>query len=114
VNKEQLNAIRARCEAATPGPWGLVRGTDNLIIANADTEYVPADVICSIFRGLTPCSIHPFTDKLSVNAEFIANARQDIPALLDYIAELEAKLEDPLTYQGAINSREIPWESMGR
>jgi hypothetical protein len=70
LTQERLDAITARCEAATPGPWKVVEGksfgvqSENKNIANC-------------FRA--------------ENEQFIAHARQDIPALL---AEVERLREE--------------------
>ena len=64
-----LAAIQARADAATPGPWtlGIVYGT----------------VMRSSGGNIA-------RDSTEANAEFIAHARTDVPALLARIAELEA------------------------
>lgn len=65
-----LAAIRARADAATPGPWdpGIVYGT---VIRR---------------QGGTPVA----STRGQADAELIAHARTDIPGLLGRIAELEA------------------------
>ena len=74
-----LDAIRARCEAATPGPWAIERYSsphDGFLIQyrayKGETETV-ADI------------------PLTSDAELIAAARTDIPALLRYIDDLEER-----------------------
>ena len=78
--KPDLDAIRARCEAATPGPWAIERYSsphDGFLIQyrahKGETETV-ADI------------------PLTSDAELIVAARTDIPALLAYIDELERDL----------------------
>lgn len=83
-----LAAIRARCDRATPGPWifsdqsfggnyrafqgGVItaRGCECLIFANDDIVFIEPSDAC-----------------------FIANARQDIPALLDEIDHWRKRAE---------------------
>lgn len=65
MTSEQLAEIRARSEAATPGPWGW--------------EQVPS-------LALPPTDV-----------DFVIHARTDIPALLDYIEELQAEMEKHCT-----------------
>jgi hypothetical protein len=74
-----LEAIKARADAATPGPWDV------------QTPHVHMD-------GTTQVRVAPigkpkiFVDTMSqLDAEFIAHARADVPALLARIAELEAE-----------------------
>ena len=70
MEKQQLDEIRSRCDAATPGPWVI-----NAHMAGVGTG-----------SGICICSN---IDKQ--NAKFIANARQDIPALLDEVERLTAE-----------------------
>ena len=69
MTKPDLAAIRERCEKATPGPWEVVKGKSFGVQSENKN-------IASCFRN--------------ENEDFIANARADIPALLGYIAKLEA------------------------
>jgi len=68
ITAEELKAIRARCEAATPGPWSLV-----------DEEVRHCIHI--------PAHRHPIIITMSINEEadtnFIVHAREDVPRLLD-------------------------------
>jgi hypothetical protein len=88
--QERLEQIRARAEAATPGPWEF--DSYCRVICNPDVfcddehdgvnlAYVPA------WNGDTACQPH------SDNAEFIANARADIPYLLDRLAASEREVD---------------------
>ena len=62
---DRLNEIRARCEAATAGPWGITGGQSHIVYAKNDTVI-----------GECWCPKH------EQNASFIAHARDDIPYLL--------------------------------
>ena len=72
--------IRARAEAATPGPW-----------ASVFTDY---------FRGVytagegrfTQITAEPEMDDRENDREFIACARDDVPALCDEVDALRAEL----------------------
>ena len=102
---DQLAAIEARAEAASPGPWDAARG------ANADgttyattyaekTEFlavslnnnrsplwlVASDEVIPAATGDGP--------RARANAEFIAHARMDVPALLALVREQQAKLRE--------------------
>jgi len=63
---EELEAIRARAEAATPWPWRSQKG-------HGDKWRVEA-------AGHTVCKV--WTHNMTKNAPFIAHAREDVPALL--------------------------------
>ena len=76
-----LPAIRARCEAATEGPWSCRHADEtdsgSWLIQAGDTSIEAS--IGDIWEG--ECDPRP-------NAEFIAHARSDIPALLALVATL--------------------------
>ena len=79
-----LEGIRARERAATPGPWCISEKGNTV-------KSLSIDGIC---HGMSP---------KQTDAEFIAHARQDIPALLDTyakqaaeIARLEGLVEDAM------------------
>jgi hypothetical protein len=71
LTKEQIEAIRNRADKATAGPW----------IDNGNEIVSPQD----LKRGIAGA----ISDE---DSDFIAQARQDIPMLLDYITELESAL----------------------
>jgi hypothetical protein len=64
-----LEAIRLRCEAATPGPWRAVAGY--------------------VYRGDTS-----FRASMAADAQFAAAARTDIPALITEVERLRAALSE--------------------
>jgi len=72
MNAEQLNAIKERTEKATSGPWYW--STDSGDSLESDEAYV-----------LSATSDWHIDGRYS-NKEFIAHAREDIPAL---VAEVE-------------------------
>ena len=85
MTREQLDAIRARVEAATPGPWEA--GT---AFCCPDMGWIdgPKRMVCPVHESAKR------THTLDANdAEFIASAREDVPALL---AEVERLTADPL------------------
>lgn len=111
---DELQQIRARAEAATPGPWVMVHGDDeysmNLycvapksIAHRVDTEEVIAldGVICGTLVQVPKTIGHNHNElnetvgpKWEENAEFIAHARTDIPALLDEVERLRKMVAD--------------------
>lgn len=85
-----LDGIRARCEAATEGPWvgaSQNRRRDGVGIVAAqrsDGDSAPVAVLAGA----------SFTIKdRAANTQFIAHARSDVPALLDLVERLRAKVE---------------------
>ncbi|MCY9090882.1 hypothetical protein [Bacillus mojavensis] len=77
LNKEQLEEIRKRAEAVEGDRWFVSDRTD------VSYEYPPGS-----------CEVHSVCmTSGDVYADFIANARQDIPALLDHIAKLQGKID---------------------
>jgi len=98
MTRPDLDAIRKRAEAASPGPWknlfvkglGISSGRWEIGHPARDSNY--PDFKESICDDV----LHWFTrlERCPNNHVFIAHSRQDIPALLAYIDELEKKLED--------------------
>lgn len=80
MTPEQLAAIRARADAATPGPW---RVFGNQVVAENpnDPDGVGVSLGYMGYQGPKP---------RDWNARFTAAARSDIPALLDEVARLQA------------------------
>ncbi len=69
-----IASIKARLEAATPGPWQVVE----MEWAGGRVEYGVGPVDA---EGIPTCT--PLTE---ADAEFIAHARDDIPELLEMVA----------------------------
>lgn len=87
MTKEELEAIRKRCEKATPGPWTTERPKKP---TNQD-EFTKGVAICG-FGGNTGVFADPPGGQFPwADAQFVAHAREDIPRLLDYIKELEER-----------------------
>jgi len=73
LTDERIAEIRARVEAATPGPWEVDdKYSDQFVVCELD-EYVAVSASTDADIGLDG----------RADAEFIAHARQDIPDLLD-------------------------------
>lgn len=77
MNREQREEIRARAEAATPGPWKARGAYPHLAIQDEE----------KLFTVSTNMAARPAAD-----AAFIAHARTDVPALLDEIDRLNIAL----------------------
>lgn len=94
MTREQLDAIRARVEAATPGPWEA--GT---AFCCPDCGWVdgPKRTVCPVYEGTKR------THTLDANdAEFIAAAREDVPALLAEVERLNTEIEAKTTQNVAL------------
>lgn len=80
MTPEELAAIRARCEAATPGLW---------------TSYENREVSPEGYAVCGPTSTDiaylGITNQDSYDADFIAYARTDVPKLLDEVSRLTAE-----------------------
>lgn len=87
MTDEELNAIEARANEATPGPWHAVNG---------GIKYQDTLIIC---------------DRLLLgrhrNLQFTAAARTDIPALIAEIRKLRADVDLLLDYKKLIET--YPW-----
>lgn len=80
---DRLSEIRARCEAATPGPWEAK--TNRHPQCNGE----PWGWISGATGRIT------WSGNLGkTNAAFIAHAREDIPYLLAEVERLQGKLQD--------------------
>lgn len=119
--KPDLDAIRARCDASTRGPWNVVALTcpnGNVIVDSITGTGEPQ--WCDYGEGEGEW----FTDSLVIaetdmgvygptmpDAQFIANARTDIPALLAYVEELERERDNAqLTFESCNRARRLAEE----
>lgn len=82
MDKERIEEIKARAEAATPGPWRVLRWTR--------VWSIPADAW--VVAG--------YDDTDTCDAAFIAAARQDIPDLLAAIEEQDQRIAELVTHIG--------------
>lgn len=91
---EQLDAIQARADAATEGPWR----TGDFGYPGQDE---PSSIIIhrgpfnwrAINEGEYVAAMPAWDSQEGANAEFIANARTDVPALLALVREQAAAIE---------------------
>lgn len=73
-----LAAMRARAENASPGPWAVVSGGHG--------RYIDHDI-----TGPARSAHHGFFKR---DADFIAHAREDVPALLDECNRLRSRVTE--------------------
>lgn len=77
-----IEQIKARAEAATPGPWSHFQTlSGEAYVGEANDDDAPL------------ASMHQGIDEQDRNAAFIAHARTDIPLLLEEVARLQAENE---------------------
>lgn len=76
----ELEAIRRRCDGATPGPWrSFVEGRDH----TSGSSFIMTG------SGNNRGNDIELSGATTADQDFIAHARQDIPRLLDEIARLK-------------------------
>ena len=94
-----LAAIRARCEAATPGPWCFPESMKWMrqIFRQADVDKVahpqsgcPDHALATVH--LQYCKDHSYP--WEANAQFLAHARADLPLLLARLEEMREVVLD--------------------
>jgi hypothetical protein len=83
MDQTRLDAIRARCEAATPGPWNAI-DKGNTVPSYAIRHFAVGEKCVNVASGISP---------KTGDADFIAHARTDVPDLLDEIERLTAALK---------------------
>lgn len=86
MNQEQLNAIKERVAKVTPGPWDIDRNSDDDVFVT-DIWFNGADEGHAEIHGNDVASS-------IYNAEFIAHAREDVPALIAEIERLHELRKD--------------------
>jgi len=87
MTEQELAAIEARCNAATPGPWNRAYHGNMIIVESPNSIVVNADDK-EFGTGLQYGGIKGETD-----GDFIANSRTDVPALLAEVRRLMAEVE---------------------
>lgn len=98
MNAAEYDAIAARVEAATEGPW-MVDGDNPTIVMKPDKPPSTWDgLLVARTRGFIGTGIDNLPEY--ADAEFIAHARTDIPALLAALRERDTtitQLQEALT-----------------
>ena len=84
ISKEYLDEVRKRCNAATSGPWiSIIEGRDQ-----------PLGGDSFIQRGVNGADDDLYLSGGTIeDQDFVAHARQDVPALLGEIERLQKLLE---------------------
>ncbi len=87
MSEIDLDAIRERCEKATPGPWEATHRHVGLSAMDDESGGLGLEV-----EGPPDASLRGQFAR-GADATFIAASRTDIPALLAHIARLEATID---------------------
>ena len=82
-----LEAIRKRCEAASPGPWLSPANQQPWLDSASDINAVKCGT------GYNQSLLHRNWKETCANIDFLTQARQDIPALLAEVKSLKAERE---------------------
>ncbi|MFF5993436.1 hypothetical protein AAGS61_01620 [Lysinibacillus sp. KU-BSD001] len=92
MKAEQLQVIKERAEKATNGPWKVVKSEESGVQIGTTWEsgQLKACVpVVTTAHGKGSVTVY-INDR---NAEFVAHAREDVPALIAEIERLQASLE---------------------
>ncbi|MBN1207447.1 MAG: hypothetical protein JXB05_21395 [Myxococcaceae bacterium] len=84
MTDSELDEIRARCQAATPGPWkAFIEGRDH----ESGSSFIMTG------EGVGRRQDIEMSGATTADYDFIAHARQDVPRLLEEIARLRGLLD---------------------
>ena len=108
LSAEELDAIEARANAATPAPWTAMLGSGNHLCTGIHYEDIAtgtstliADTLPDYFLDETQVIGWPPKDHVQ-NMEFIMSARSDVPRLVSEVRRQRAELTEVLAYLDAI------------
>lgn len=97
IDEKELEEMRARADAASPGPWAAKHEEHDLVGAHESwVEFARGrsrSIFLNLRRFFDGCPVPGATEHLeqaSRDAEFIAHAREDVPRLLDEVERLRA------------------------
>lgn len=88
LDQQAVEEIEARASAATPGPWAVWDSCSWRRIGTVE-PYADGNVICPITQN----DGHPDLLAKREDLEFVAHAREDIPALCATVKHLRAENE---------------------
>ena len=98
-----LEAIKARAEAATPGPWAVPGANVFRVIAPEAEHHNPRMGACPPYPWRVIAEPSSY-DPSAADAEFIAHARTDVP---DLVAEVERLRTELIGWQDGYVRREV-------
>lgn len=94
MTQEQLIAIKARMEKATPGPWYVGTMNDALFVINEPPRPAPTDHVNTalttkvIAKPSEPHQEGWSNEEYAANTDFIAHSRTDIQLLVEEVSGL--------------------------
>ena len=89
---EKLEAIEAREQAATPGPWEKSFLSEDYGAGYCMTTFFVKQPDGNLYRIGSADTSEKYIEENS-NAEFVAHARPDVPALIAEVKRLNAEVE---------------------
>jgi hypothetical protein len=92
MTRPDLDAIEARANAATPGPWMCANRGDESGSVHPGTDD-NWDIYTTIIEDFGSKTVYMRGEVLLEDGVFAAHARTDVPALVAYVRELEAQLK---------------------
>jgi len=96
ITQDEREAIRCRCQKATPGPWHIGVQNDNLYIVDRPPEpsndYPQHDADREVIARIFQNGRGGGYEQESADAAFIAHAREDVPRLFDAYKAAEARI----------------------
>lgn len=99
MDQRRIDEMRARCDAATAGPWydydGPLGNLSNAVSErHKSVTGITSGALGNVYaiEDIGCVAIAPNTFR-RIDAEFISHARQDLPDLLDHVAAQEAELQ---------------------
>ncbi|ARU26091.1 hypothetical protein [Cellvibrio sp. PSBB006] len=80
LTEREIEEIKRRCDAATPGPWkSYIEGRDH----TSGSDFIMTSIVDDRGESIE------LTGATVADYDFIAHARQDIPRLLEEIERLK-------------------------
>jgi hypothetical protein len=109
LSEADLKAIEMRVDQATPSPWETFQGEDFHDPEDYDGMYPRWRGVLAPGRAIDPaiverCGGEGYSDSI-LNADFIAHARTDVPALVAEVRRLRALTGDPGTAEAGVCPR---------
>lgn len=92
LTESELAEIRARMDAATPGPWVKVNAFSSY--PECDDKDLHFAIHDSQSNQIAFVEENYWVEDYEADSNFIAHARTDVPRLLAHIEALEAKLAE--------------------
>lgn len=108
MDNTKLAEIKSRAEAATPGPWRHWPEAGDIEITTDGFK----EPIVSKVRPRLGWGENIYVDNQEPDAEFIAHAREDIPALVAALEAAEAELTRQDTIIANVKPREIATDAL--